>query len=375
MKIYKKVVIDISSGYVVEEISYEYKGELDLCGGGGPSGLVDFPTYMKIFHEDWLGDPGVVTNISSVMASLINNPSPYVGESAYDPDIDLDASQARHDSYDTLVTALAHSADWQAMVDSAVTKASNATVYPKTNLIDNDMATDAISDIITAATSAAGQSQFTALTTAFEVRAVKRQQRSIAKFTAGMADANAVMNSAFMIGLAITEADVRDEVNEFDAKIDYDVVSSLVKIGVDKVFSAGVMHLDARYRMTLEGIAQMANLQTHNISASKDATTLQAELSRIKIVAKGEEHERNIELDVADALWDISVFQHGANFLASINGAPMVPKGISRQQSAIGGALSGAGVGLAAGSTFGPVGAGVGAGVGALVGAIGGWNS
>ena len=85
---------------------------------------------------------------------------------------------------------------------------------------------------------------------------------------------------------------------------------------------------------------------------------------RIKIVAEKEELDMNTKIDESDALWDLEVFQHGANMLAAIGGGTANPKGKepSQAQSVIGGALSGA----AAGSMISP---GWGTVIGAVLGA------
>ncbi len=44
-------------------------------GGGGQSGRVDYPAYMKEIHEDWLHGAGtsLTTDITAVMNSSIGN--------------------------------------------------------------------------------------------------------------------------------------------------------------------------------------------------------------------------------------------------------------------------------------------------------------
>ncbi len=97
MKIYERVVIDMTSGEVLEEESFEYSGEVAWCGGsggGGSSGDVDYPGYMKDVHENWLRGTGIGSagaevvsekSLTTVTKQGINN-SPFEGKAAYNPD-------------------------------------------------------------------------------------------------------------------------------------------------------------------------------------------------------------------------------------------------------------------------------------------------
>ena len=84
----------------------------------------------------------------------------------------------------------------------------------------------------------------------------------------------------------------------------------------------------------------------------------------MKIVAKKEENETEMKIDESDALWDLEVFQYGANLLAGIGGGTSNPntKQPSMAQSVIGGAMSGAAAGGMMGSAIGGSVMGMGAG-------------
>jgi hypothetical protein len=301
-------------------------------------------------------------NLSEIMDTLINSATPYSGESAFDPDTDLGVNQTRYNTYDGHVSALAPITDYGIFVTTSVNSIPN---LPLVDLIDVDLSTDSFNDVVSAAVEASNLAAYNTLRDQFEARLTNRQQRAIARFTAGMADVNAVMSSAFTIGLGLLEAETIDQLNEFDAKIEYDVIRDLVQTGFSKTYDGALARLNARYESVARGVPLIAQLQQFDVQANSESTRMQTELNRIKIVSKVEQFDRDIELDVLDALWDISVFQHGANFLSSISGAPLIPKGPSKTQSVLGGALGGAAVGAA----FGPVGVGI----GALVGGLGGF--
>lgn len=344
--------------------------------GAGAAGKVDFPSHMKLFHASWLGDPtgAGYTNISTVMNALITGNTPYDGESAFDPDTYFSDVNTDRATWGNRVgaTSLNNATVWENAVDTAAGKAHSTSVVPKTNIFDVDMTADAVSDTIAAFEGVGDNAAVQALITEFENRNTKRQQRAIARFTAGMADVNAVMSSAFTIGLAILEADATDQVNEFEAKVSQELFSDLVKAGVQAQLGAALSRVEIRHTLLSQGTQLVNQGKYQAISMFADYVRGFAEISRVRTVAKVEQTERDIELDTAEALWDISVFQHGGNFLSSISGAPMVPKGLTKTQSAIGGALSGASVGAAAGSVIPGLGNIVGAGVGALIGGIGG---
>ena len=77
-------------------------------GGGGGSGIVGYPAHMETWHSNALDDGGVDTLTSSltvVMDAAIGN-SPWVGQVAYDPDVDVAAMIASADELQALVTLL-----------------------------------------------------------------------------------------------------------------------------------------------------------------------------------------------------------------------------------------------------------------------------
>ena len=120
MKIYDKIVIDMSSGKVLSEISSEYSGKIAKCkggggGSGGSSGKVDYPTYMKDQHLTWLTD--VATDITNARTGN----SPYYAAAPYDPGTNITAMGTAVSTFNTLVDALSHEADWVAAVAQAET--------------------------------------------------------------------------------------------------------------------------------------------------------------------------------------------------------------------------------------------------------------
>jgi hypothetical protein len=164
-----------------------------------------------------------------------------------------------------------------------------------------------------------------------------------------MRDINAVMTSAFVLGRANIEAARGHDVAKYQADLRL------------KAFSDDALKLiDLKLRY------QLAVAQTLT------------EQQRIAIVAQTEEEQANTEYAMKDALWDIELYQYGANLLAGIGGGTSVAGAskLSKTQSTIGGALSGAAAGMALGAMQGaPFGPGVGTAAGAVIGGLAGYLS
>jgi hypothetical protein len=280
-------------------------------GCGGASGAVSYPAYIETVHTDWINSSGADTisdSVTDIMNAALGN-SPWTGQLAYDPDADIAAMLASSTTLQTLVTLL-----------------SNGTTLD--TLIADILDMTRIDDVVTA----------------YEADLDTRLINEILpRFERGMQDINAVVSSAFAIGRALIEENQDRQVAKFRADL------------TNKAFSD-----DAIKVISLK------------LEYQRAATAMLAELYRVKIVAKKEETDVNIKIDESDAVWDLGVFQYGANLMAAPAGGTLVPndKGPSTGQSMIGGALSGAAAGAmiaaAPGAAIsGPVGIGVGAALGA----------
>lgn len=278
-------------------------------GGGGGSGKVDFPAHMKTWHNMALDDTGadtLTTSMTAVMDAAIGN-SPWTSQTAYNPDADIVNLVAAPGSLQTLVTLL-----------------SSGTTLD--TLISNVLDTSRIDDSVDAY--------------AADLDA-RLNADILPRFEAGMRDINAVQSSAFVIGKALIEENHARQVDKYSADL----------------------HMKAFSDDAIQVIGMKLEYQ-------KAAAQLISESYRIKIVAKGEESDLNIKIDEKDALWDLEVFQYGANLLASIGSGTVVPKGgsePSKAGSALGGAMTGAAGGFMVG---GPIGAVVGGMLGAAVGLL-----
>lgn len=255
-------------------------------GGGGGSGKVDFPGYMKSIHEDWLtqGTDEIEESMTEIM-NVALGASPYASYDAYDPT--------------TAASEITSAADYFFNVADLLTCGTSLC-----SIMSNVLSDSRITDSVNAFTNDLD---------------VQMNKTTTARFKAGMRTINAVYSSAFVEGMAFIEAQKTREVAKYTAGLHMQQYSDT---------ALKVIEMYMRFQQAaMQGIA---------------------EANRIKIVALKEARDRNIEIDVQDAVWDLEVFQHGANLLGSIGGGTATPGARSRSNpitSAIGGAMSGAAMG------------------------------
>jgi len=267
-------------------------------GGGGGSGIVDYPDYMKDWHGDALNDSGadaLTMSITDAMNASFGN-SPWTVLSAYDPDSDIAEIISAQDDLQTMVTLLSSGTTLDTIIASIL---DDTRIDDEVDAFAADLDARLVSEVLP-------------------------------RFEAGMRDINMVVSSAFVIGRALLEE------------------------GQDRQV--------ALYRGTLRNKSfsdDAIRVIQLKLEYQKSVSQMLAEAYRIKIVAKKEQYDVNSKIDEADALWDLELFQYGANLLASIGSGTAAPKSKepSTAQSMIGGAMTGAAAGAMVGmATGGPVG-------------------
>ena len=309
------------------------------ASGGGASGKVGYPAYVEVCHGNWLNHTGgVVDNITSSVTDVMNaalGNSPYTALVPYDPDADI-------------ATYLASISTLEALVAAFIGNLS--LTVPTVTLPGYVSESDITADM------AAHEAQLESL------KDNRLTGTVLPRFEAGMRDIGAVISSAFVIGRAIIEADA-------DAEITREVARHGSQLRVSmKPTDAQVGELNLR-EAAIEQKNQELILSARNVELEfqKVVSHLVVEAHRIKIVAKKEEADLDAEYDVADAKWDLELFQHGANVMAAPSGGTAIPGKKSTAASVIGGGLSGAAAGMMVG---GPVGAAVGGALGMAAGFI-----
>lgn len=285
---------------------------------GGSSGKVEYPDYMQTKHEDWLDE------MDTFISAATN---PYTSATAYSPDTALSENATKIALFNDAVQALDPDSDWSGFWTVAQNK------------LEADVFSDALIDSKVAAYSASILARLS--------------QDILPIYQRGMQDVRAVMTSAFTIGEALLTADTRRDIDKFEADLKRDnetKKNELISHAAD---------------------AMLQSLQ-QTITAQQALTSTVIESNRIKIVAKQEENDGNVEYDEKEALWDFELYTYAGNLMASIAGAASATTGkkTSKAASAIGGALSGAAAGAQMGTVAGLPGMAVGAIAGGIAGLL-----
>ena len=322
MKVYNKIVIDMASMSVIEEDSYFYDGDIAECkgGGGGSSGKVDYPAYMKFAHGNWLtglsavdgtGTPDAMTSsVVDLMNTAMSGNSPYYGFTPTDPNTVFFAATKTAADYRSPYEMLKCFDQWS--IDTAFT---------------SYMATDA--SYITAAVAAFTASMDDEI-----------NNNVLPAFKAGMDDLNAVATDFYTAGAALIWDTKAKKVAEFEANV-------------------RLQRIQAGADISLKRIAAL-------IQWRQTVTQFSGEFSRIYLAAQHEKNTQIFDAGHKDKTWDLEMYQYGTQVMASIAGSA-TSRGTSSNQSALGGAIGGALSGAAMGAMItagNPVGIAVGAGLG-----------
>lgn len=271
--------------------------------GGSTSGTVDYPDYMKEYHEYFL------EVVWDIVQTEVGTSSPYASFSLVDPNFTFGVGGG-----------------WQSPT-TAMSALDGLVLYTQFNTTASNVA--AFSDNISAAASAFGTIQDNRFTAQVQPR-----------FEAGMLNIGAALSSAFVLGRAIFEDANQDKVDAFTEKMEADKL---------------------RFSWNVALQLTLSHLEKERLVAA-----LAAEIARMYTAARFEVDIARINFSARDRQWDLEVLQYAANVLASISGAA-VARQSEHQSSTLGGAMSGALAGAAAGAAVGgPWGAAIGGGLGLL---------
>jgi hypothetical protein len=281
--------------------------------GGGSSGAVTHSAYLEAAHHEWMNQGGadvIESSITDCMNAAIGN-SPWVALNAYDPANDIALYEAEFAAYKILLLGLDEGVIFDTIYTSIGTTLDTsipASVSAYSDILDDEINT-----------------------------------KVLPRFRRGMQDINAVQASSYVIGAAVIESFKTRDVAKFTTEL-------TLKLNEQKNQSTIVM----------------TQFMSQRISWNAEFVRSFTDAMRIKIIAHKEQIDQDMTIDEKDALWDLEVFQYGANLMAAIAGGTTMNKAKtpSAAQSALGGAMSGA----SAGSAFGPWGAVIGAVVGAAAG-------
>jgi hypothetical protein len=363
---------------------HEFGLETVRFKGGGSSGKVDYPLYMKTAHGQLLDNNGADTPSSSVIDALnsaLSN-SPWSGETAYDPTTPLADMWTAVCAYNTVVDALSHTTDWLDAMD-------NARVEMDSNYYSEEYVANALMSFM----QDIGAS-FTPLINALDliltdetivndVDAYARHlddevdNNALTKFRAGMRDINSVNSSTFIIGEALILGMKGRDVAKYESSLRLENYRQRVQLISDlsgKVINLVQLKLADRHERNkvIVSIAdQMIKSLLARVDFEKAVATISVDAKTKHIIANKEYQTENLSIAESDAKWDLELFTYPSNVLAAIGGGTVGSgqKQPSTAQSALGGAMSGAAMGASIGSVVPGIGTAIGAIGGAIIGA------
>jgi ribosomal protein L30E len=292
-------------------------------GGGGSSGKVDYPDYMKTFHNDMLNNTGADTFESSVVdaCNAALGASPFATMAAYVPDTMITNMESALTAFSSYITGLSTYTTYANLINEAATIHTNTlanSTYLNASItaLSNQLASDVNTYLLPA-------------------------------FNAGMRDINAVYTSSFGTG---------------GAMILRKAAADAAKYGAD-------LYSDVYFKGRLQFVMSMGEMIVKTEVGTQEALAkLIIDAKKIIVIMKKEQAEEDKDIDEKNAKWDLEVFKYAGNALASIGGGTSSTGSTpSKTQSALSGALAGASMGAAVG---GPMGAGIGAAVGGIAGLL-----
>lgn len=253
-----------------------------MFAGGGVAGSVDYPLYMTTIHGLWL------TQCNLILQAALSGASPYASAFAYNPEPDLEAFLNEWEELDELITAYT-TAQWDDLVDIAVAEV-DANIHP-TSVITAEVA-------------------------AFDASQVSRLQRSVGRLAAGLSDAGAALTNGYVFGVAMLELENAKQSDALEAQL---------------LRERAAM----RPALILEATSQLMQMLGNEIEMRDKATRMRGELAKMTIAAQTARIEQELALDVEDARWDLTLFAHPGNLLASISGAVATAEHVPRSQQAM----------------------------------------
>jgi len=318
-----------------DEVYCEYfkATNVALCKGGGSSGEVAHPSYIEqtynIFMSGTLEDPVATdytgtTLMAAISTATLLDPNPYTDATSFAPDSMMAVSQDALDNY------------YDECISSDVSIATsrftdiNASSIAKADAIYTG---DAIDDLVQQ----------------FAIKSEYDYNKDVNTFTGGMSEMNAINSSAFILGFAQLKSKRLQDIDEFRAKLVTD----------NEAKRAGYI---------AKANSDMIGILTSYMGQRIEAIKWQVEINRLGTIAKKEQYSADLEIDRADALWDIQTIKEGFAALSTPGGGQILSDKPTGGQSAMSGALAGAAIGGMVGGVPGAI-------AGGLIGGIGGYLS
>lgn len=323
-----------------ETVSYKVSCLKGGSGGGGGSGKVDYPQYMKDAHQTLLGSDMSLDTPVDVAIDDAMTADPYAALSGYDPSSEItDMENATSD----LKTYLNNEDYREPEVEDALTANpyTDLTSYdPSSEISDIDTAISGIDNTIsdlelgTAVDDAVAEDPYASLTdynpssiTAAmanhiddldvfinSMNSIDEIEVQLSKFDAGMRDINAVVSSAYGIGkeaIAGTLLSSKVQAKSELAKLAIETRKATLEANKDytrKTNELEVSRVMWPLNVKKEGL-ESAKAQIEAKKASIEANRTTIEAKKAAISAYTEEKKQQNELDIKEGGWELEVLQ------------------------------------------------------------------
>ena len=179
----------------------------------------------------------------------------------------------------------------------------------------------------------------------------------------GMRDVNAVIGTSFVIARELVMEDYMHEVADFSAKSRmhlWELRHELYKF-IENAWIQGAVHAAEA------GLRRVAT----ELDKLKLEASLTSEVANLATLAQSKYGVVQTEKETRSKTWKVDMYNHMNASLAAISGAHTVTTGHSQGSSVLSGVIGGGASGASAGAAFGPWGAVIGGVGGALLGALG----
>lgn len=262
MKVYEKIIISMKSGRVIEEQSFDYEGNVALCGGGPGGGgdsetTIRYAGYIEDKHKDFLR-----TVAAQRQKDL--NASPFADYEGIEVDVAffgasyvIGSFPSLYDMYGKFMAGLDVCALYgQIFEDTVNAPEINALVTAEGAMMDDDI-----------------------------------DENVIPRFQTGMRDMNSVMSSSYVIGRSLIEEARVKALSRFSAELKY----RMIPIATD------------RWRTHLDW--------------NKHTVALYAELLRTYYQTKTNVEEHTYNIIELDAKWPWTILSQERASLGALQGA------------------------------------------------------
>lgn len=312
--------------------------------GGGGSGEVGYPQYLERFHKILMGGtlanfdtPDTVygasggkldfgTSMEAEIYSMVNAGNPYIGVKAYNPGTVLSTLDFARQEIEYNYKNIRPETDWVRYFSLAKRVLDDLNVFSTQDEIDEQV------------------DNFTA-------DSLKDLARSYNRVAGPMYEQGASLGTVMPQAFSMLEIERNKDIARFRTE-------RIIAAQKDK---AG---------MYLSASRDLLNLRELKNSAAQQAFAAAQQTVSTVVAAKSDQLEKDVELEVNEATWDLETLLHGSSVIGAIGNIPLAPKKPSSSSKAIAGVgmvAAGAAKGFATG---GPAGAGAGAAAG-LLGAFG----